>query len=161
VAVNRISASSLACPHKPDAAQPRNSSAPGRVSRGKTGCRVARNRHPPDRMPQAGPLHVTRSKCESRVSKTAYVFSNDPTGANPWNPDWATHKASEQQQRLASSSISKGYVITRLASCSRLDSTCAILPRALATAVAGLLHCGIMPTLCLRSIAARRPTWPN
>jgi integrase len=23
------------------------------------------------------------------------VFSNDPTGANPWNPDWATHKASD------------------------------------------------------------------
>jgi integrase len=25
----------------------------------------------------------------------AYVFSNDPMGANPWNPDWATHKASD------------------------------------------------------------------
>ena len=25
----------------------------------------------------------------------AYVFSNDPIGANPWNPDWATHKASD------------------------------------------------------------------
>ena len=25
----------------------------------------------------------------------AYVFSNDPTGASPWNPDWATHKAGE------------------------------------------------------------------
>jgi len=24
----------------------------------------------------------------------AYVFSNDPMGASPWNPDWATHKAS-------------------------------------------------------------------
>jgi integrase len=25
----------------------------------------------------------------------AYVFSNDPKGVSPWNPDWATHKASE------------------------------------------------------------------
>jgi integrase len=23
----------------------------------------------------------------------AYVFSNDPAGARPWNPDWASHKA--------------------------------------------------------------------
>ena len=25
----------------------------------------------------------------------AYVFSNDPMGASPWNPDWTTHKASD------------------------------------------------------------------
>ncbi len=25
----------------------------------------------------------------------AYVFSNDPTGAKPWNPDWTTHKATD------------------------------------------------------------------
>jgi integrase len=25
----------------------------------------------------------------------AYVFSNDLMGARPWNPDWATHKASD------------------------------------------------------------------
>ena len=25
----------------------------------------------------------------------AYVFSDDPMGASPWNPDWATHKASD------------------------------------------------------------------
>jgi integrase len=29
------------------------------------------------------------------LPKDAYVFSNDPSGANPWNPDWATHKASD------------------------------------------------------------------
>ena len=29
------------------------------------------------------------------LPKDAYVFSNDPTGARPWNPDWATHKASD------------------------------------------------------------------
>ena len=29
------------------------------------------------------------------LPKNAYVFSNDPAGARPWNPDWATHKASD------------------------------------------------------------------
>ena len=29
------------------------------------------------------------------LPEDAYVFSNDPMGANPWNPDWATHKASD------------------------------------------------------------------
>jgi integrase len=28
------------------------------------------------------------------LPEDAYVFSNDPMAANPWNPDWATHKAS-------------------------------------------------------------------
>ena len=25
----------------------------------------------------------------------AYLFSNDPAHAQPWNPDWATHKVAE------------------------------------------------------------------
>jgi integrase len=29
------------------------------------------------------------------LPKDAYVFSNDPMGGNPWNPDWATHRASD------------------------------------------------------------------
>jgi integrase len=29
------------------------------------------------------------------LPRDSYVFSNDPTGAMPWNPDWATHKASD------------------------------------------------------------------
>lgn len=29
------------------------------------------------------------------LPENAYVFSNDPMGASPWNPDWATHKASD------------------------------------------------------------------
>jgi integrase len=29
------------------------------------------------------------------LPKDAYVFSNDPMGASPWNPDWTTHKASD------------------------------------------------------------------
>jgi integrase len=27
------------------------------------------------------------------LHEDAYVFSNDPAGATPWNPDWASHKA--------------------------------------------------------------------
>jgi integrase len=29
------------------------------------------------------------------LHKDAYVFSNDPAGAAPWNPDWASHKAGD------------------------------------------------------------------
>ena len=29
-----------------------------------------------------------------KLPEDTHVFSNDPMGANPWNPDWATHKAS-------------------------------------------------------------------
>ena len=30
-----------------------------------------------------------------KLPDDAYVFSNDPMGTNPWNPDWTTHKASD------------------------------------------------------------------
>ena len=30
-----------------------------------------------------------------KLPEDAYVFSNDPMGASPWNSDWATHKASD------------------------------------------------------------------
>ena len=30
-----------------------------------------------------------------KLPEDAYVFSNDPMRANPWNPDWVTHKASD------------------------------------------------------------------
>jgi len=29
------------------------------------------------------------------LDPSAYVFSNDPAGVVPWNPDWATHKVSD------------------------------------------------------------------
>jgi integrase len=29
------------------------------------------------------------------LDPSAYVFSNDPAGVIPWNPDWATHKVSD------------------------------------------------------------------
>jgi integrase len=43
-------------------------------------------------------LEAIRAKLAAvglELPEDAYVFSNDPTGANPWNPDWATHKASD------------------------------------------------------------------
>jgi len=30
-----------------------------------------------------------------KLPNDAYVFSNDPMGGTPWNPDWATHRASD------------------------------------------------------------------
>jgi integrase len=29
------------------------------------------------------------------LADDAYLFSNDPAHARPWNPDWATHKVAE------------------------------------------------------------------
>jgi len=43
-------------------------------------------------------LHATRAELAAvglELPEDAYVFSNDPMGASPWNPDWATHKASD------------------------------------------------------------------
>jgi integrase len=34
-----------------------------------------------------------------KLAPTAYVFSSDPVGATPWNPDWVTHKVAEVAAR--------------------------------------------------------------
>jgi integrase len=86
----------------------------------------------------------------AELPEDAYVFSNDPMGANPWNPDWATHKASDLAARLASSSTSRGCGTTRRANCLRDGSTCAILRRVSVTAAAGPPRSGITLTLFLR-----------
>ena len=31
----------------------------------------------------------------AELADDAYLFSNDPTHAQPWNPDWATHKVAD------------------------------------------------------------------
>ena len=41
-----------------------------------------------------------------KLPEDAYVFSNDPMGASPWNPDWATHKASDPPGAAVSRSMS-------------------------------------------------------
>jgi integrase len=40
-------------------------------------------------------IRVSLADFGLELPQEAYVFSNDPKGASPWNPDWATHKASE------------------------------------------------------------------
>ena len=43
-------------------------------------------------------LHTVRAELAAvglELPDDAYMFSNDPMGARPWNPDWATHKASD------------------------------------------------------------------
>jgi hypothetical protein len=43
-------------------------------------------------------LEVIRAELASlglELPENAHVFSNDPMGATPWNPDWATHRASD------------------------------------------------------------------
>jgi integrase len=42
-----------------------------------------------------GALRAELAGMGLELPEDAYVFSNDPMGAVPWNPDWATHKVSE------------------------------------------------------------------
>jgi integrase len=39
--------------------------------------------------------HAELAAVGLELPEDAYVFSNDPMGASPWNPDWASHKASD------------------------------------------------------------------
>jgi integrase len=38
---------------------------------------------------------VERFAAGAGLRDDAYLFSNDPAHARPWNPDWATHKVAE------------------------------------------------------------------
>jgi hypothetical protein len=40
-------------------------------------------------------IHAELVAVGLQLPEDAYEFSNDPVGANPWNPDWATQKASD------------------------------------------------------------------
>jgi integrase len=40
-------------------------------------------------------IHRRLADVGLELPEDAYVFSNDPMGDNPWNPDWVTHKASD------------------------------------------------------------------
>jgi integrase len=40
-------------------------------------------------------VHARAETVGIELSRAAYIFSNDPLGATPWNPDWATHKVAE------------------------------------------------------------------
>lgn len=40
-------------------------------------------------------IEAALTRAGVKLVPTAYVFSNDPAGERPWNPDWATHKVAE------------------------------------------------------------------
>ncbi|HYZ52959.1 MAG TPA: tyrosine-type recombinase/integrase [Streptosporangiaceae bacterium] len=40
-------------------------------------------------------IATTLTAVGMKLPEDAYLFSNDPMGAAPWNPDWATHKVGE------------------------------------------------------------------
>ncbi len=42
-----------------------------------------------------GATRATLANFGLDLPNDAYIFSNDPKGISPWNPDWATHKAAE------------------------------------------------------------------
>jgi hypothetical protein len=79
----------------------------------------------------------------------AYVFSNDPMGTSPWNPDWATHKASDLAAGAGVKLNIKG-LRHYTASCSRPGSTCETPRHTLATAAAEPPRSDTTPTPCLR-----------
>jgi hypothetical protein len=70
------------------------------------------------------------------LADDAYLFSNDPVHARPWNPDWATHKVADAAAVAGIELDIKGCGTTPPASCSPPASTCATPPRAWATLAA-------------------------
>ena len=85
------------------------------------------------------------------------MFSNEPMGAKPWNPDWATHKASDLAAAAGVKLSIKGlrhYTASQLLA-ARFDlrNTAARLGHG-----SGGPHCGITPTRCLKSTGELPPT---
>jgi len=91
----------------------------------------------------------------------AYLFSNDPAHARPWNPDWVTHQIAAAADAAGWSSTSRAVGITPPASSSPAASTCATPPRALATAAAARPRCATTPTRSPRSTGELPPTSPS
>ena len=81
----------------------------------------------------------------------AYLFSNDPAHARPWNPDWVTHQIAAAADAAGVGLDIKAGGITPPASSSPAASTCATPPPASATAGAARPRCGTAPT--------RSPRW--
>jgi integrase len=81
----------------------------------------------------------------------AYLFSNDPSHARPWNPDWVTHQIAAAAHAAGVDLDIKGG----------RHYTCATPPPASATAEAVPPHCGTMPTRSPRSTDEPPPTSPS
>ena len=80
------------------------------------------------------------------LPKDAYVFSNDPMGASPWNLTGPRTRPATWRSRPGSSSISRDCGTTQPANCLQPGSTCATLRPVLATAAAGPPRYGTMST---------------
>ena len=86
----------------------------------------------------------------------AYLFSNDPAHARPWNPNWVTHRSLTSRTRPGWSSTSRAAGITPRASSWPAGSTCGTLPHGSATAAAARPRCGTTPTRSRGRPARRR-----
>ena len=81
----------------------------------------------------------------------AYLFSNDPAHARPWNPDWVSHRVADAADAAGVKLDIKGgrhYTASQLLAG---GSTCETLPHGSATAAAARPRCGTTPT--------RSPRW--
>jgi integrase len=58
------------------------------------------------------------------LAKDAYLFSNDPQHATPWNPDWASHQVSDLADEAGVDLTSRSCAITPPASFSPRASIC-------------------------------------
>ena len=76
----------------------------------------------------------------------AYLFSNDPVNARPWNPDWVTHQITAAADAAGWNSTSRAGGITPLASSWPAASTCTIPPPGSAAAGAARPRWGTTPT---------------
>ena len=76
----------------------------------------------------------------------AYLFSNDPVNARPWNPNWVTHQIAAAADAAGWNSTSRAGGITTLASSWPAASTCVTPPPGSATAGAARPRWGTTPT---------------
>ena len=91
----------------------------------------------------------------------SYVFSPDPLGERPWNPDWVTHKVAEIARPRELLSTSRRCGTIRPANFWPEASTCATPPPASATAAAVPPPCATTPTRYPRLTAGLPPISPN
>jgi hypothetical protein len=91
------------------------------------------------------------------LKPSAYLFSNEPAHARPWNPDWVTHRVMGLARAAAVKLDIKGI---RHYTASQLLAW-VTPPRGSATPAGERPRSGTMRTRSLRSTVAQRPTSPS
>lgn len=86
------------------------------------------------RAPGTLPCAARGGRC--RAAADAFVFSHDPAGLRPWNPDSVTHRVGELAKNVGVVTTIKSLRHYNATSSSPPVSTCAPPPAALATAAA-------------------------